>query len=172
VVVEEDPRLRVGEAERLAWYEAARAAAKLWSRADAASKTAESLIKQLTDLQDAFKKDAKAPEAVSSAVKALAGKAEPLAKRLKRQTPLGFAGAPLSDDPEPLLDRSRGLYNTFASMTAAPTTQHRTLLERTTRQLDDVVAGVNALMASDVPALNKLMLDNGMGKVEAAKKIE
>lgn len=172
VVVEEDPRIRVGEAERQAWYDAARAAARLWSRSDAASKAIEALNKQLTDLQETFKKDPKPPEAVSSAVKALVEKGEPLAARLKRQAPLGFAGAPLAEDPEPLLDKSRGLYLAFAALTAAPTPQQRLLLERTTRQLDEVVGGVNAVITAEVPALNKLMLENGMGRLEAAKKIE
>jgi hypothetical protein len=172
VVVEEDPRLRVTETERQAWYEAARAAARLWGRADAASKAVEALKKQLTELQETLKKDTKTPEAVSSAVGTLTGTVEPLAARLKRQAPLGFAGAPLADEPEPLLDRSRGLYLTFSAMTAAPTPQHRTSLARATHQLDEVVAAVNTIVATDVPSLNRLMLESGIGKVDAGKKIE
>ena len=44
----------------------------------------------------------------TAAAKALADKVEPLAKRVSRQTPLGFAGAPLASDPDPLLGQRAG----------------------------------------------------------------
>jgi photosystem II stability/assembly factor-like uncharacterized protein len=172
VVVEEDPRIHVDEADRKAWYDSSVAAAKLWKRADTATKAMESLKKQLTELQESLKKDAKTPEAVTTSLKALGEKVELLAKRLKRQAPLGFAGAPLAEDPEPLLDKARGLYFTASSITAPLTAQHGEALARASRSVDEVVVDVNAVLEQAVPALNKLMLDNAMGKLDAAKKLE
>jgi hypothetical protein len=171
VAVEEDPRIKAGEGDRKAWYEACRAAAKLWTQADAANRALDSLKKQLKELEESLKKDARATEAVKSAAKSLTDKLEPLAKRISRQEPLGFAGAPLAEDPEPLLPRARGLYLAFSAATATPTAQHREALARVTRELGEAVVAVNGTLEGDVPALNRLMLESGMGKIDGGQKI-
>jgi hypothetical protein len=171
VAVEEDPRIKATEADRKAWYEACRAAARLWTQADAAHRALDSLKKQLKELDESLKKDARATEAVKSAAKALTDKLEPLAKRISRQEPLGFAGAPLAEDPEPLLVRARGLYFAFSAATATPTAQHREVLARVTRDLGEAVTAVNGTLEGDVPALNRLMLESGMGKIDGGQKI-
>jgi photosystem II stability/assembly factor-like uncharacterized protein len=172
LTVQEDPRLEVSPGDRQAWYEAVRAAAKQWTRADALNRSLESLQKQATALQDQWKKDdAKPADAVTAAVKALADKVEPLARRVSRQTPLGFAGAPLSVDPDPLLTRARGRYLAAGSITAPPTSQQRDAFARLTKELDEVTAAVNELVEKDVPALNRLLLDNGIGRVDQGKAI-
>src|SRR5262249_61587241 len=86
VVVQEDPRVKVSEADRRAWYEVSRKAAGLWGRADGVNRSATSLKKQLGDLQQSLgKRDPKPPEAVTTAVKAATDRAEALAKRMSRQ---------------------------------------------------------------------------------------
>ena len=101
-----DPRLNLSDADRKAWYDASRRAAKLWGQTNAANKRLGSLKKQLEELKGKFEKDDKAPEAVKKATGDLLAKVEAQAKVLERQEPLGFAGAPLEDDPVPLLGRS------------------------------------------------------------------
>src|SRR5207245_2105335 len=100
VVVQEDPRVHVSEADRRAWYEASRRAARLWNRADAVNRSAASLKKQLADLQQSLgRRESKPPEALTSAARTAADKAAALARRMSRQEPLGFAGAPLEHAP-------------------------------------------------------------------------
>jgi photosystem II stability/assembly factor-like uncharacterized protein len=172
VNVQEDPRLTTSAADRQAWYEAVREASRQWTRADALNKALDSLGKQATALQEQWKKDdAKPAEAVAAAVKALGEKVEPLAKRVNRQTPLGFAGAPLAADPDPLLPRARGAYLALGSITAPPTFQQRGAFARLVRDLDQVTAAVNDLVEKDVPALNRLLLDNGIGRIDQGKAI-
>jgi photosystem II stability/assembly factor-like uncharacterized protein len=173
LTVQEDPRITIAEADRREWYEAARTAAKQWTRADALNKTLESLQKQATALQDSWKKEdaTKPPEAVTAAVKALADKVDPLAKRMSRQTPLGFAGAPLAVDPDPLLARARGAYFVLTAMTAPPTSQHKNAFARLGKDLDEVASAVNELVEKEVPALNRLMLDHGIGRLDQGKAI-
>ncbi len=172
LTVQEDPRLTTSAGDRQAWYDAVRAAARQWTRADALNKSLESLQKQATALQDAWKKDdAKPADAVSAAVKALADKVEPLAKRVSRQTPLGFAGAPLAVDPDPLLARARGAYFAASAITAPPTAQQRESFARLVRDLDELTTAVNELVEKEVPALNRLLLDNGIGRVDQGKAI-
>jgi photosystem II stability/assembly factor-like uncharacterized protein len=173
VVVQEDPRVQVPDAERRAWYEAARKGAQLWSRADAVNRAAASLKKQLGELQQAAaKREPKPSETVTSAVKATADKAHALALRMSRQEPLGFAGAPLEDDPDPLLARARGVYLAVGSTSAAPTPQQQQSLEEVVSQVEEAAKQANALISEDVPALNRLLSENGMGRIEAGKPLE
>jgi hypothetical protein len=169
--VVEDPRIKVSEADHRAWYEACRAGAKLWTQAGAANTALESLKKQLKELEESLKKDTRAKEAEKSAVKALAEKVEPLAKKINRQEPLGFAGAPLAEDPDPLLPRVRGLYLGFSATTAPPTAQHKDALARAQKELAEAVAALNAILEGDVPALNRQLLEKGIGKLDGGAKI-
>ena len=172
VVVQEDPRIRVSEADRRAWYDASRKASGLWGRADAANRTAASLKKQLGELQQAVgKREPKPPDAVTTAVKAAADRADALARRMSRQEALGFAGAPLEDDPDPLVARARGAYFAVNSTTAAPTEQQQEMIEDVARRVDEAAKEANALVTEDVPALNRLLSDNGLGRIEAPKPV-
>jgi len=173
VDVREDPRISISESDRREWHEATRRAARLWTRADAANRIVDRLKKQLAALQESLKKkdaDVKTPEAVAAAAKALAERVEPLAAKLSRQSPLGFAGAPLADDPDPLLPRARGAYITFSSYTGPPTAQHKEATARTEKDLDQAVAEVNALQ-KDVAELNRLLVEHSLGRIESGPPI-
>jgi len=173
VQVRDDPRITISDAERREWHDASRRAARLWTRADAANRTMDRVKKQLTAAQDALKKkdaEVKAPEAVLTAAKTLSDKVEPLAAKLTRQIPLGFAGAPLASEPDPLLPRARGLYQAFSAYTGPPTPQHRAALDRAEKDVDQAVTEVNALL-KDVTELNRLLVDNGLGRIEAGSPI-
>jgi hypothetical protein len=172
VVVEEDPRIQVSDADRKAWYEASQAAAKLWAQAESANGTAGTLKRQISDLQASLGRDARAPQAVTSAAAKLADKVDGLAKRLTRPEPLGVAGAALAEDPDPLLARARGLYGAIGGFTAAPAPQQRDLLARLTKEVGELVASLNAVIESDAPALNKLLLEHGIGKIDPGKRIQ
>jgi hypothetical protein len=144
----------------------------LWTRADAVNRAATSLKKQLGEVQQTIgKRDPKPAEAVTSAVKAAVDKAEALARRMNRQEPLGFAGAPLEDDPDPLLVRARSVYLAVAGNTAAPTTQQQQALDDVARRVDEAAKDANAIISQDVPALNRLLSDSGLGRVDAGKPI-
>ena len=172
VGVQEDPRIKVSDADRRAWYDAARKAADLWGRADAANRAASSLKKQLSEVQQAVgKREPKPPDALTTAVKAAADRADALARRMSRQEALGFAGAPLEDDPDPLLARARGIYLAVSSLTAAPTAQQQETIEEVARRVADAAKEANALVSEDVPALNRLLSDNGLGRIEAPKPV-
>ena len=166
-----DPRLSLSDADRKVWYDASRQAAKLWGQTNAANKRLGSLKKQLEELKGKFEKDDKAPEAVKKATGDLLAKVEAQAKVLDRQEPLGFAGAPLEDDPVPLLGEARGLYFSFSAITAAPTPQQAQYLPRVEKKVGEPLAAVNALLETDVPAFNRLLLENGRGLLEAGAPI-
>jgi hypothetical protein len=174
----------VSEADRKLWREQALAAARLWARADGANRALSGLQRQLRPLREPAPppregerergergERERTPEAVVNAAKALGDKVDVLARRLSRQTPLGFAGAPLASDPEPLLPRARGLYQSLGGITAPLTPQHRDAMARLETDLAEVRDAVNALVEQEVPAFNRLMLDNGLGRLDGGRKI-
>lgn len=171
VAVEEDPRIQVSEADRRAWYEAAQEAGKLWARADAVNRAAQGLKRQLAELATSLQRRPQTPDAVKDALKALQAKVDAVAGRMTRDTPLGFAGAPLANEPDPLLNRARGAYFLTQQMTAPPTAQHRDAFARTQRDVGEAAAAINALIETDVPAFNKLMFDNGVGRIDAGRRV-
>jgi hypothetical protein len=171
VEVRPDARVRTSDADRAAWYEASKRAGKMWGQTNAANKRVAALKKQLEELKGKLDKDEKTTDAVKKAAADLLAKIEAQAKVLDRQEPLGFAGAPLEDDPRPLLGDARGLYLSFAAITAAPTPQQVGLLPRLEKQVGEAVAGVNTLVDTDVPAFNRLLLENGRGLLDAGAAI-
>jgi len=103
---------------------------------------------------------------VTKAIAQLIDKATPLAARLTTETPTGFAGAPLAADPDPLLPRARSLGFGLAQYAGAPTAQQKRVIEETARSVDEVAAAIQALQQTDVPALNKLIFESGIGKLD------
>jgi hypothetical protein len=168
VTVEEDPRITVSAEERKQWEEATRQAAKLWSRSQAASRTVTALKKQLADVQESIKS---APDEVKTAARSLAETVDTLARALNRQEALGFAGAPLAEDPDPLMPRARGLYFALGGITAAPTAQQKELLARVQQQVDETVAAVNAAVDKGVSDLNRSLAERGFGRIDGGKPI-
>ncbi len=168
LTVEEDPRIKIGASERGEWEQAARQAARLWGRADGANRAITALKKQLAEVQESQKT---APDDVKAALKSLADTVDGLARALNRQDPLGFAGAPLAEDPDPLMPRARGLYLALSGITAAPTASQRDVLARVQKQVDETVAAVNDVIDKRVPETNRLLAERGVGRLEVAKRI-
>jgi hypothetical protein len=168
ILVEEDPRIVIGVSERKEWEQAARQGAKLWGRAEAANKAMTALKKQLADVQESQKA---APDDVKGALKTLAESVDGLARQLNRQEPLGFAGAPLAEDPDPLMPRARSLYLAISGITAAPTAQQRQALVRVQKQVDETVAAVNTVLEKSVPEMNRMLGERGVGRIDGGKPI-
>jgi photosystem II stability/assembly factor-like uncharacterized protein len=169
VLVREDPRLQVSDADRKAWSEAAHAAARLVSRIERTNRQLQALDRQLDDLRTALgRREPRPPDRVMSAVAQLAGRVDELAGRLTRQTPLGFAGAPLASEPDPLVGRVRSLYGALNAITAPPTEQQRDLLARLGKEVDAAAAAAEAIFKDEVPALNKLLAEHGIGPLDPA----
>lgn len=171
VAVEEDPRLTISTAERAVWSQAVRAAAKEWARADAADKRLAAAEKQLKELQTALGKAPKASDKLKEAVKVALASVEPQARALRRDVPLGFAGAPLASEPEPLLPRARGLYFALSSYTAPPTAQQARVAEQVAKQVEAAVAGANTI-SKTLAELNRQLLDEGFGRLDPGQPID
>ena len=122
-------------------------------------------------VKTAMEKKPGTPEAVTKGIKDLLEKTAPLASRLSLETPTGFAGAPLASDPDPLLRRARALGFGLAAFEGAPTAQQKRVIEQTERELDDAAAAIKAVQQADVPALNTLIYESGIGKLDPGPAI-
>lgn len=171
VAVEEDPRVAIAAADRAAWSAALRAAARVWARADAADKRVAAAQKQLKELQAALGKAPKASDPLKAAVKAALEAVEPQARALRRDVPMGFAGAPLASEPDPLLPRARGVYFSLSSYTAAPTAQQERVAAEVARQVDAAVVAANAL-SKTLADLNRQLFEEGFGRLDPGTPIE
>ena len=69
------------------------------------------------------------------------------------------------------LPRARRLGFGLGDYVAPPTPQQRGLIDRTSREVDEVAAALRAIQQADVPALNKLIYESGIGKIDAGKPL-
>lgn len=168
VEVREDPRIAISAADDAAWREATRTTARLWGRADAANKTIVAVRKSIRELKDG--PAASLGEEIGKELAALSERIDGVYKRLVRDAPQGFAGAPLAADPDPLLARARAAYFAVGSITAPPTPQHRAAIARLERALAAVEADVKQIAETDVPALNRRLLDRGLGRIDTGAR--
>ncbi|MFN3648252.1 MAG: VPS10 domain-containing protein [Armatimonadota bacterium] len=167
VVVEEDPRLEITPAERAAWRQALDEAGKLWVRAGMAGDAVRTLHTRLTELKTSLARREGTPKEVLDTVNSLQERVAKLNEQMfGLPTPLGFAGAPLADEPDPISSRASRPYFLFGSYTAPPTPQQRAQMERAARELGAFVVTLNGIIEKEIPALNRLMFDHGIARLE------
>jgi photosystem II stability/assembly factor-like uncharacterized protein len=171
MIVREDPRIQISDADRNVWHQKVRELALLLKRTDSANLAVASLKRQLSDLEELLKNSGQAGRPAAT-VQKLAERTDALAKRLTRPRIWFYTPIPLAADPDPLLLRVRALYQGISSLTALPTTQQNELIGRLGKQVDSVRVEVNEISMKEVPALNKVLLDNGIGKLTAPKEIQ
>ena len=59
----------------------------------------------------------------------------------------------------------------FSAIIAAPTPQQAQYLPRVEKKVGEALVGVNALLETDVPAFNRLLLEQGRGLLEGGAPI-
>jgi photosystem II stability/assembly factor-like uncharacterized protein len=174
VAVSEDPRIQISDADLRALREATVKAQELSSRLSRATRTLSTLRQALTDLDTEIKSRQRTPEVVTAAVKTLSEKVEAVARPLlgptRTPTPLGFAGAPLvAEQPtNPLSSLLSAISSHISALTARPNQWDLDQLEKLPKQIDAVVEQAGAL-EKEVPALNKLLFDNGFVKIDLSR---
>jgi photosystem II stability/assembly factor-like uncharacterized protein len=170
LMVHDDPRIQISDGDRIAWHQKMQEVALIFKRTDRANRAVGQLRKELTDLGELLKKNGLVDEQAAAAQK-LSEKIAALAKRLDRPPIFNYTPIPLVGDPEPLLLRVRALYQAVSYMTAPPTVQQNDLIARLGKQIDAVRWELDEIARRDVPALNKMLLDKGLGKLTPPNEI-
>ncbi len=168
IVVEEDPRIQISEADRKAWYEFQMAMSRVNPQLQQGMRTLNTLGNQLREVKTQIGRNPRTPEAVTRALQALLDRVEGLGGRAPENEPPGFAGAPLADAPETIEDRIGfgGGGGFGGGMTAPPNATQRATLARNQKELAAFTETMRGITDTDVPALNKLLLEAGIGRID------
>jgi photosystem II stability/assembly factor-like uncharacterized protein len=166
ITVEEDPRIQISEADRKAWYDMQMATTRLAPQLQLGLRTVNTLGTQLREIKTQIARNPRATDAVKTALQTLLDKVEGLGGREPENEPPGFAGAPLADAPETIQQRIGFGFGGFGGgMTAAPTPTQKAAFERAQKELAAFGETMRTITQTDVPALNKLLFDAGIGRI-------
>lgn len=167
MTVEEDPRIQISEADRKAWYEMQMAMSRLMPQMQQGMRTITQLGSQLREVKTQIGRNPRIPEPVTKALQDLLDKVEKLGGRAPANEPPGFAGAPLADEPETIQSRLQGIaFGAFGGgMTQAPTASQKAAFEHAQKELGEFGQTVRGLVTTEVPALNKLLFEAGVGRI-------
>lgn len=169
VVVEDDPRLHLSDAERAARRDAMNQLYAMAKTTDKDHKTIEGIKEGLKAARDQWKKDAgkpdapKIPDDIQKAAEELSKKVDVVAEKYAReQEGLGNAGPPFEWKPEPLPQQVQSLLRDLDGFWAAPGGQQKDRIAELTPLVSDGSAQVKKIAEEDLPALNKKMNDAGI----------
>jgi hypothetical protein len=166
ITVEEDPRIQISEADRKAWYDMQMAMTRLAPQLQQGMRTVTTLGTQLREIKTQIARNPRVTEAVKTALQTLLDKVEGLGGREPENEPPGFAGAPLADAPETIQQRIGFGFGGFGGgMTAAPTAAQKAQFERAQKELAAFGETMRTITQTDVPALNKMLFDAGIGRI-------
>jgi len=166
ITVEEDPRIQINEADRKAWYDMQMAMTRLAPQLQMGTRTITQLGTQLREVKTQIGRNPRTPEALTKALQALLDKVEGLGGREPANEPPGFAGAPLADAPQAIQQRIGFGFGGFGGgMTEAPTPEQKAAFERGQKILAEFSETVRGIVMTELPALNKMLLDAGIGRI-------
>lgn len=172
VVVQEDPRIQIVEADRGKLADAITRVYALQKSADAARKTMRSLNTQITALQTSLKDNPEVSKQTNDSIQKLADQLSQIQKKLISPPDTGGAGPALPDEPRPLLSQINGLAGGLDSYTAAPTADEMVRIDDLGKQLNDLIAELNKFVETDVANLNKQLREGGLQFLNPGKRLE
>lgn len=173
VVVQEDPRIQIVEADRGKLSDAIMRVYALQKSADGARKTMRSLSAQITALQTSLKDTPDVPKPTTDSIQKLADRLNDIQKKLI--TPpdtTGNAGPALPDEPRPLLGLINGVAGGLDSYTAAPTADEMVRIDDLAKQLNELITELNRFVETDVANLNKQLREGGLQFLNPGKPVE
>ncbi len=165
VLVEEDPRILIGSADRADRWAAVMRLYELCGRAYNSLQSVSKLRTALTAALDEWKKpDApKIPDDVKSAAEAIQKKAIELHEKfVDPPLPEGWAGPPLEQRPPTIPDRMGQLTGTIDEYTGPLTDVQKKEVELVAKIIDETVKAIDKLVNIDLPDLNKKMNQAGV----------
>jgi hypothetical protein len=173
VQVEDDPRIKISEADRERWDKARMQVYAMQKSADAARRSLTNLRTQITALQDGVRRNPAASQAITGAIKSLSDKVDELQRKLApTQDGSGNAGPQLPGTPRPLVGQLGQLSFAIDGYTAVPTPQQQARIDELSRELKTAVDQLNKVIDEDVPALNKQMVDSGIFLLNPGRRVQ
>jgi hypothetical protein len=175
VVVEEDSRVTISEADRAARRAAIELLYAMAKTTDKDRRTIDGIKEALKAARERWKKDAdkpnatKIPEEIQKAAEELQKKVDAVAVKFVREREgLGNAGPPFEWKPNPLPEQVQNLLEDLDGFVAAPGSQQKDKLAELTPLVKEASAQVKKIAEEDLPALNKKMNDAGIPHIVPA----
>jgi photosystem II stability/assembly factor-like uncharacterized protein len=175
VVVEEDSRVTISEADRAARRAAIELLYAMAKTTDKDRKTIEGIKQALKAAREQWKKDAgkpnatKIPEEIQKAADELQKKVDAVAEKFVREREgLGNAGPPFEWKPDPLPEQAQNLLQNLDGFVAVPGSQQKEKLAELTPLANEASAQVKKIAEDELPALNKKMNDAGIPHIVPA----
>ncbi|MEP6741269.1 MAG: hypothetical protein ABJB61_02130, partial [bacterium] len=172
VLVQEDPRIQIVEADRSKLADAITRVYALQKSAEAARKTMRSLNTQITALQTSLKDNTDVSKQTNDSIQKLADQLSQIQKKLVAAPDTGSAGPALPDEPRPLLTQINNVAGSLDSYTGAPTADEMVHIDDLAKQLNDLIAELNKFVETDVANLNKQLREGGLQFLNPGKRIE
>ncbi|HEY6230694.1 MAG TPA: hypothetical protein VIW64_05490 [Pyrinomonadaceae bacterium] len=173
IVVQEDPRIQIVEADRGKLNAAIAKVFALQKSGETARRNMQSLKTQITTLQNSLKDNPDVSKQTNDAVQKLSDALTAIQKKLVSPPDnSGSAGPALPDEPRPLLSQINSVAFGLDSYTAAPTEDELVRIEDLSKQLKDFIAELNKFVAEDVASVNKQLRDSGWQFLNPGKAIE
>jgi len=175
IVVEEDSRVTISEADRAARRAAIELLYGMAKTTDKDRKTIEGIKEALKTAREQWKKDAgkpnatKIPEEIQKAADELQKKVDAVAEKFVREREgLGNAGPPFEWKPDPLPEQVQNLLEDLDGFVAAPDSQQKEKMAELTPLMNEASAQIKKIAEEDLPALNKKMNDAGIPHIVPA----
>jgi hypothetical protein len=169
VNVEDDSRVTISEADRLARRAAVELLYTIAKTLDKDRKTIGGIKEALKSAREQWKKDAgkpnatRIPEDIQKAADELQKKVDAVAEKFIREREgLGNAGPPFEWKPDPLPEQVQDLLEDLDGFVAAPGSQQKDKLAELTPLVSEASAQVKKIAEDDLQALNKKMNDAGI----------
>lgn len=172
VIVQEDPRIQIVEADRGKLNEAITRVYALQKSADAVRKTMRSLNTQIIALQTSLKDNTDISKQTNDSIQKLADQLNQIQKKLVAAPDTGGAGPALPDEPRPLLSQINGVAGGLESYTGAPTADELVRIDDLAKQLNELIAELNKFVETDVANLNKQLREGGLQFLNPGKRLE
>jgi photosystem II stability/assembly factor-like uncharacterized protein/prefoldin subunit 5 len=165
--VEEDPRIEVSFRDRKAQHDALLELHHLYPYVSAASRTVESLNKELDKVQKTLKKISDVLEKISQQIEAMDKDLKEIKIKLTGDPDLGFRARRFSVQGGLFL-----LGEAIASYTAAPTDRQIQQIQEKKDELSGLIQRINKIIEEGIPRLNKLLNENNIPHMLPGKTIK
>lgn len=167
VRVEGDPRIDISFEERKAQHDALYTIYKLYPTLSAASRTTDTLRKEVNKLKQSLKRVPDVPGVISEKMEAVTKEIDDIRMKLLGDPKLGWRGIRFS-----VRGRLRMLSRSIGGYTAAPSQSQVQNIRKNSEELKTIVNRINNIIETDIPALNKLMNEHDIPRIFPGKKIK
>ena len=167
VEVKGDPRVEISFEDRKALHDALYTIYKLYPTLSDASRTTDTLKKEIKKLEKDLKKGPDVPQTILKQIKAISKEIDDIRLKLFGDPKLGRRGMRFS-----VRGRLIMISRSISRYTARPSPSQMQQISKNSEDLKTLINSINKIIETDIPTLNKLMNENDIPRLFPGKKIK